>query len=338
MPKHPPNPKQWLPDTPVIVNEKMDLLNAWSCYCEKIAKYRGFRDASATILDYTSTLMQIEAALKGVPIYKLDPFSIMDFVASVPGRANSKGEYIAYSVNTLTKRLTIIRDILLYMESAHNVRNVLSYKMYTLVRDSLLGRQTSEEVKEELKSKYKNKILPRYLTIKQEQKLMREILLHIEEDGRWLGLAMLLWCGVRASELRGVHFGDIQRFVDYINRGYICFCRSIEDDGNEKPIMKNKYGPRSISAHIELQYVIEKRVSFVQRATGETGISALPAITCGNNFVQACTSAELLTFAQTQLKRVFGKEYMDELMILFYLSDPEKKTVWTVINQRIQST
>lgn len=188
-----------------------------------------------------------------------------------------------------------------------------------------MGRKTSAEAKAELREKCKDKILPRYLTVKQEQKLMREILLHIEEDGRWIALAILLWCGVRASELRGLHFDDIKAFVDYADREYVCFCRSADGDGKEQATMKNKYGPRSIPEHVELGCAVEKRIDFVKKATGETDISALPAITCGNNFLQACTSGELLAFAQTQLKKVFGKEEVDELMLLFYLSGPEKE-------------
>lgn len=325
MPKHPPDPKKWLPDPAVDAKEKMNLLQAWSQYCENIAQYRRFKDAPATILDYTSALMQIEAALGEKSIYQLDPFTIMDIVASAPGRVNSRGDYVEYSVTTLAKRLTIIRDILLYLESARNFSNPLSYKMYALLRDGLLERQTSAELQTELRDKFKNKILPRYLTTKQEQKLMREILLHITEDGRWLALAILLWCGVRASELRGLHFDDIKAFVDYADREYVCFCRSAESDGREKPTMKNKYGPRSIPEHVELRCALEKRINYVMEAMGRTDISELPAITCGNNFLQPCTSGELLIFTQAQLKKVFGREYMDELMLLFYLSDPEKE-------------
>ena len=37
MPKHPPDPKKWLPDLAVDAKEKMNLLQVWSQYCEKIA-------------------------------------------------------------------------------------------------------------------------------------------------------------------------------------------------------------------------------------------------------------------------------------------------------------
>lgn len=133
MPKYRPNPKQWLPDAAVDAAGKMNLLQAWSQYCEHIAQYRKFKDAPATILDYTSTLIQIEAALGEKAIYQLDPFAIMDIVASSPGRVNSRGEYVEYSMHTLIKRLTIIRDIFLYLESAYNCFNPLSYEMYTLL-------------------------------------------------------------------------------------------------------------------------------------------------------------------------------------------------------------
>ena len=44
----------------------------------------------------------------------------------------------------------------------------------------------------------------------------------------------------------------------------------------------------------------------------------------GNNFEQICTASELLSFVQAQLKKVCGKEFVEENMILFYLTDPEK--------------
>lgn len=326
MPKYPEDPLQWLPD-PDLPNAECDLLQLWSRYHKEIATYRNFQSRDETLKSYTGALKIIEDSLMGRPCCQLSVFDIWDMARSVPGRLNSKNEYIEYSHSTLMKRITILRDILLYAEARTICFNPLQSSILDLFKKcEFTFDQASEEVKNVLRERYKNKLLPRYLNTTQEQKLMRKILAHIEEDGRWLGMAVLLWCGVRASELRGLRFADIKTFFDLADRRYICFCRSSQTDGTEKPDMKNQYGPRSIPEHIELHYIIEKRMHFIKKATGKLDISDLPAITTGNNFEQTCTSTDLMIFVKNQLQEVFDKEHMAELMILHHLADTESES------------
>lgn len=323
MPKFPENPKQWLPD-PDLPDAECDLLQIWSRYHEEIAKYRNFQNKDETLKNYTGALKIIEKSLVGRPICQFNVFDIWDIARSVPGRLNSKNEYIEYSHSTLMKRITILRDVFLYAEARTICFNPLQSSILDLFKKcEFTFDQASEEIKNVLRERYKNKLLPRYLSTKQEQALMRKILEHIEVDGRWVGLAILLWTGVRASELRGLRFADIKQFFDLADRRYICFCRSSQADGTEKPNMKNQYGPRSIPEHIELHYIIKKREDFIKKVTKRSDISDLPAVTSGNHFGQPCSATELAIFVKTQLQKVFGNEYMAELMILHHLTDTE---------------
>lgn len=119
---------------------------------------------------------------------------------------------------------------------------------------------------------------------------MREILAHIEEDGRWLGLAIILWCGSRPSEARALRFYDFKAFDDHVERGYTHFCRSADEHGNEKPTMKNRFGPRAIVGHTELQHVVDLRMNFIRENLGIDDIGRFPAICFENNLDRACTA------------------------------------------------
>ena len=156
MPKLPENPAQWMPD-PNIAVEKLTILQVWSKCNEEIADYRSFQNKKETISSYTGVLKIIEEALKEKTISQLDPFTIMDMVTSVPGRMTTTGDYVEYSINTLTKRLTIIRDVLLYVEAVYSCFNPLSYKMYAYIKEGLEANQISDEVKEHLRTERKNK-------------------------------------------------------------------------------------------------------------------------------------------------------------------------------------
>ena len=74
----------------------------------------------------------------------------------------------------------------------------------------------------------KKKKLPRYLTPGQERKLMKMIAEHITEDGRWVGLLILLWCGVRPSEVRGLRYEKLIPFSGHPERRDIQFYELLE--------------------------------------------------------------------------------------------------------------
>lgn len=324
MPKRPENPKQWLPDPDLPVYE-CNLLQVWSKLYLEIANFRRFKDKDGTLQNYTAVLKSIELAAKEIPIHQITPFDILDVVMSNPGHVNAKGEYHEYKTGTLLMRLSVIRDIYLYLASEFDITNPLeSHRIYTIIKDGIACQSTSATLRKDLKNQYSSKVLLRYLSIAQEQKLMRNSLEHIEDDGRWLAIPALLWDGVRASELRGHYYRDINAFIDYCQQQYTYFCRSTTGGREEKADMKNKYGPRAIPVHSELQYILKKRIDFVKKATKKSDISALPAITSGNNFNQICTPSELMTFIQTQLAKVFTEEAMAENIIMSYLEDIEK--------------
>lgn len=321
MPKKREDPMQWMPETG-LPDTECTILEYWSRYCKKIAIFRSFRRMD-TICEYTASLKKIEAALGPQKLVQMSACDVWDAATSVLMRTTATGETRLYNSNTILKRFSAIHDIFLYAEACGVCVCPLRCPPWKLLGDQFPDFfLNSNDIINELAEKYPRKILPRYFTKKQEQALVREILDHIHEDGRWLGIAILLWCGVRPSELRRLYFSDFVTFYDRTDRRYICFCRSADAKGQEKSHMKNKYGPRAIPEHIELMHIARLREDHVRNAMGSTDISGLPAVCYGNDYTRACSASELAIFVKTQLEKVLGKEYMTDIDIANHI-DPD---------------
>lgn len=320
MPKKRENPTQWMPplSLPDILCTPLQL---WSRYCWDIASYRGFCNVEDTVSEYTASLKRIEGALSKITLCHADVFCLWDAVISVRGRVNSSGDYIPYRPGSYAKRLTILHDIFSFAEARHICTDPFWFSPWELLGDlnKEIFELTSKDLQDMLGARITHKVLPRYLSAQQEQKLLRKILKHIKEDGRWLGLAILLFCGMRPSEARGLYFRAVKCFSSHPDRRYIRLYQSAEGNGDPKVHMKNRYAPRAIPEHIELLHVMALREEYIRECTGIDDLSALPVISYKNEFSRPCTASELAIFTKQQLLALFGREYMSDMAGLIHL-------------------
>ena len=313
MPKAKEDPKQWLPEEP-FPDAACSILQLWSRYCWDIAKFRGFQNPLDTVSSYTATLKQIEGALCNKSICSITLLDIQTAIASAP-RKQKQNMQVTYSQDTLNSRYTIIHDIYKFAEAKAIWPNLLrGIRRSILVGAENVNNNSTSDLHPHTKND--GKILPRFLSIQQEQKLMRAVAEHIEEDGRWVALALLTWLGPRISETRRSYFSDLASYKDDSDKRYLRLCRSSDKDGIEVAHMKNRYGPRSIPEHEELKHIIQLREDFVCRSLGQQNISSFPLICFGNEFKRACTAQELSFFVQVQLRTIFGPEFFSELLWL----------------------
>ena len=131
---------------------------------------------------------------------------------------------------------------------------------------------------------------------------------HITEDGRWVALLLMLWCGFRPSEVRGLNYGHLRKFKAHPSRRYITAVQTATSSGDLQESMKNKYSVRSVPEHVELQAAMMVRGCYVQDQLQGKDLSTLPLACFGNDFGRRCTAVELSLFAKKQLKLLFESE------------------------------
>ena len=316
MAKQKEDPKQWLP-LPGIPDAECTLLEFWSRYHKRIADFRGFKTPQETIEKYTATLKIIAASLKNKKMILLTAYDIWKAVISVRYKLHGKNAGEPYSNSTLNARLTVINDIYQYAESMAICCNPIWMPPWQLIED-INYDYSAEEIKSQLREKAakKGKKLPRGLTKKQEQKLMCMIMDHITEDGRWVALLLMLWCGFRPSEVRGLTYAHLCNFKAHPSRRYIIAAQTATLDGELKSSMKNKHSVRAVPEHIELQSVLKVRSAFVKSQLSTDDLSHLPIACFGNDFERRCTSTELSLFAKKQLRKLFKDDQSLENAVL----------------------
>lgn len=317
MPKLKENPAQWKP--PVLKpDHECSILEIWSRHYKAISEFRNFSNPDKTIHSYTATLKLISPALENRPALLMNGLEIWDAVVSV--RLKTKGIHAgeAYSRNSMKGRLSIIADIYKFIETSGIGTNPIRKAPWALFDHIPDFEWDGEMLQKHLQQKFSNKILPRYLSAAQEKQLMEEILVHVNEDGRWVGMALLLWLGLRPSEARGRLWSDRHAFIDHPTRNFWTAISSADEDGVPKYLMKTKNAVRAIPETIELQEVIKRRLEYLKRHH-EGDFSTLPVVCMKNNFATPCSSRDFAKFVKVVLENLFKKGFWAESALAVYL-------------------
>ncbi|WP_409967429.1 hypothetical protein RFF05_12645 [Bengtsoniella intestinalis] len=307
------NPIQWLPD---VGKKDSDctILELWSRYHNDIADFRGFDKKEQTISNYTGQLKVIEASLKQQPALVLNGFDVWEVAVSVRFQGSGK----PYQVSTLSKRLTIMTDIFEFVEAFGIGINPIAKAPWKLMDREVSFELDAEDIQGELVKKAGNRILPRYLFLKQEQRLMTKIFENVEKDGKWLGLALLLWCGVRPAECRGLRFSDLHHFADYPDRRWLTVVTSADENGNSKKRVKTQNSVRLIPVHLELEDVLKRRQLFME-ATGVEDVKKMPLVCQGNEFETPCSAWSFAKFVKDEVSQVFSEAFLENAAVANYI-------------------
>lgn len=223
-------------------------------------------------------------------------------------RAVYKSKYAngrVYAESTLKGRLSLIRDIYDFAEDRGDACNDLAYindkqlKYYF----KAIGLSPKERKKLFRQLAQENRSKARSLTPSQQAKLVRVILEHIEEDGRYLALAILLYTGMRPSECRGLCWYDWVSFQTHQDRHMLPICRQRDDKNGLVDRLKRPASYRKVGVHFELEKIIQQRLNFTLRHFSSfDDMASFPMCCHKNEFSQGCTRSQLSIFAAKILK------------------------------------
>ena len=246
-------------------------------------------------------------------------------------QAIQKSKYTSrkvYAESTLKGRLSLLRDIYDYAEDRGDACNDLNYvndKQLTYYLKAVgLTSKERKTLFQKLAKEHGTKI--RSLTPAQQAKLVRIILEHIEEDGRYLALAILLYTGMRPSECRGLNWYDWVCFQSHADRHMLPLDRQRDDQDNLIDRLKRPASYRKIGVHFELEEIIRRRLEFTLKyCSSFDEIAALPMCCSKNEFSLSFTCSQLGTFASRILKesiRVSEELMMTCTMDMFAYENP----------------
>lgn len=298
---------------------KLPLDVYWQMSAERIADKRGWgtikrspssEDAKearsfeerreASIKNYMRAMDAIKQFLPDKSMAELSAFELLK---AIKDSRNANGK--TYSDSTLQSRLSLLRDIYDYAQDCGHACNdlhfvadkQLSYYMKALDLPLAERKQLAKKIAQESGTK------ARSLTSAQQAELVRVIHEKIEEDGRYLMLAIMLYTGMRPSECRGLNWCDFIQFCDCPDRHMLSVVRQRDNENNPVDRLKRPSSYRKIGVHFELEQIIQRRLNFVlKRYSSFEEIKKLPLCCYENVFDQGCTRTQLSTFAVKVLK------------------------------------
>lgn len=238
--------------------------------------------------------------LPNKPMADLSAFELLHAIQKSK-TANGK----VYAESTLKGRLSLLRDIYDFAEDRGDACNDLGHINDKRLRYYLkgVGLPPKERQKIFRQLAKENRSKARSLTPSQQAKLVRIILEHIEEDGRYLALAILLYTGMRPSECRGLCWYDWVSFLSHPERHMLPLSRQRDDKNQLVDRLKRPASYRKIGVHFELEKIIQQRLDFtLKHFSSFEDIASFPMCCYKNEFAKGCTSSQLGIFATKILK------------------------------------
>lgn len=146
---------------------------------------------------------------------------------------------------------------------------------------------------------------PRALTIGQQGRLALYAAEHVLEDGRFCGILISLYTGMRPAECRGLRWNDFRSFPDHPGRHYLKIDEILNDKLEYSKQLKTKNALRHIPVHIEIESALQKRKKFVQQSMdANKDIGELPIVCFENEFKDPCRGPDYSNFAFKLLKEL----------------------------------
>ena len=200
----------------------MSLKEYWGKHCTFIAKDRhwAIQEGDQYSSKTCTTLRQYDDYIKKVAghldmsISEITPASILRAVAEVAKECK-------YQEATVKTIISALRDVFSYAATCGHAYNILP-KSYAgdkptnlttlMVQRILVPAVANAELSDSC---------PRALTIGQQGRLALYAAEHVLEDGRFCGILISLYTGMRPAECRGLRWNDFRSFPDHTDRHYL---------------------------------------------------------------------------------------------------------------------
>ncbi len=259
------------------MDKELSLIAYWEKFREEIKKLRNW--CNDTFLDYDQLLKTIANILG----YK----AIGCIVANDIGKAlewvqNSKSGGGKYSEATMQKFRAVLWDLFLFAANRGDATNVMKYfhaprlssseykNDMDLIADFFNPDADLTKVRAQMQNLRDRKpYLMRSLSIEKRLLLVGRIIKHIEKDGRYVCLAIMLFTGLRPAEARAICWEDIHPFVDRSDAFYLTVDKILNKKGEVLEKTKTGNGYRRVPIHIELLNVLNRRRAYIQKKTGK---------------------------------------------------------------------
>lgn len=306
----------------------MSLKEYWGKHCTFIAKDRHWAiqtgdqysfETCATLRQYDDYIRKVAGCLD-MPIAEITPANILRAVSDV-------AKMYQYQEATVKTIISALRDVFSYAATCGHAYNILSKNragdrsnnLTTLMIQRILAPAAANVEMKELSDS-----CPRALTIGQQGRLALYAAEHVLEDGRFCGILISLYTGMRPAECRGLRWNDFRSFPDHTDRHYLIVDEILNDKFLYSKQVKTKNALRSIPIHIEIEGALQKRKEFVQQNMGaDTDIGELPIVCFGNEFKKPCRGPDYSNFAFKLLKE-FGVS--SEQLGFFLLDESDNLT------------
>ena len=269
----------------------------------------------------------MEILSKFLPDKPMVDLSAFELLQAVQLSKYSNGK--EYAESTLKGRLSLLRDIYSFAEDRGDASNDLDYisdkqLQYYLKAVGMTPKERKKIFRDLVKD---TRAKARSLLPSQQAKLVRIILDHIQEDGRYLALAILLYTGMRPSECRGLCWCDLVSFLSHPERHLLPVGRQRDKYGQALvDRLKRPASYRKIGVHFELEKIIQSRLDFTLKSFSSFDeISLFPMCSYKNEFSRGCTYAELNNFASDILKKSIrvSEEVMTNCTLDLLLSEED---------------
>ena len=271
----------------------------------------------------------IEILSHFLPDKAMADLSAFELLGAVQASKCANGR--VYAESTLKGRLSLLRDIYGFAEMRGDACNDIAYISNLQVTHYLKGIELplEERQKHFRQLAAENRTKARSLSAAQQAKLVRIILEHIEDDGRYLALAILLYTGMRPSECRGLCWHDFVPFLSHPERHMLPLDRQRDDQNHLVDRLKRPSSYRKVGVHFELEQIIQKRLSFIlANASSFEKIADFPMCCYQNAFSRGCTHSQLSSFATKVLKNSLRgtEDVMMSCIIDLFAYDSESLT------------
>ena len=325
----------------------LSLQEYWVNNWPDIARWRKWKNPKGTRDGYNYRMkLMAEAAPEIVshkPIKELVMIEVIQVMERV--QANRTGS-VPLGESTINGCGSLIRDILGHAELCGlPIRNLNRYENTILKRTvselcstvvspitARMKHSSSEKLLERLEDEVAlKKNTRKSLTMQEMRFIMKYIADHLVEDGRYIGLAIMMYSGLHPGEVRALQWEDIHSIIGPPGCSYFEIHHTLDRQGNEVDRPKTSNGFRNVPVHCELSQLLSRwRKHIMQESclpmTG--GINGMPPkqvrprgyICCKeNDFGKPCSYQAFADFAKKKVFRQLDQEMCDAADLEFLL-------------------
>ena len=306
-------------------DEDMSLDKYWEKHCISIAKDRrwAIQKGDQYSFENCATLRQYDDYIKKVASYldmsisEITPANILHAVSKV-------AKACQYQEATVKTIISSLRDVFSYAATCGHAYNILSKNRAGEKSNNLTTLMMQRILVPAVANAELSDNCPRALTIGQQGRLALYAAEHVREDGRFCGILISLYTGMRPAECRGLRWNDFRSFPDHPDRHYLKIDEILNDKLEYSKQVKTKNALRCVPVHIEIEDALQKRREFVQQNMGANkDIGELPIACFGNQFKDPCRGSDYSNFSFKLLKE-FGVS--SEQLGFFLLDESDNLT------------